>query len=87
MNAARVKSQPQPQPETETIQIGETTYDANSVTERGVNIINDIRKIENLLAHQQLTVSVSSLAKTKLTEELEKEAVNFTKFPEVNSKK
>jgi hypothetical protein len=64
--------------ELKTFQIGEKTYDAASITEQGVNIINDIRKVDNMLSQQQLQVSITQLAKTKLMEELEKEKENFT---------
>lgn len=66
------------QKELKTIQIGEVTYDAASVTELGVNIINDIRKVEGKMADHQLTVSIMQLAKGKLLEELDKEKAKFT---------
>jgi hypothetical protein len=76
----QAQAQPQPQEQTElkTIQIGETLYDVSTVTEQGVNIINDVRSIDNILSQQQLTVSITQLAKSKMIEELEKEAVKFT---------
>lgn len=66
--------------EPQTLQIGETIYDVASLTERGVNIINDIRKVEAQIGHHQINVSIAQLAKAKLLEELNTEAVNFTKI-------
>jgi len=62
----------------ETIKLGEKTFLADSVTERGNNIIDDIQKVESLIGTQQLELSVSNLAKGKLLEELTKESSNFT---------
>jgi purine-nucleoside phosphorylase len=69
------------QTELKTIQIGDVTYDAASVTELGINIINDIRKVDAKIADKQLTVSIMQLAKAKLIEELEKEKSKFTVVP------
>lgn len=69
------------QTELKTFTIGDKTYDAASITEAGVTIINDIRKVDGLLAQQQLAVSVTQLAKAKLMEELGKEAEKFTEVP------
>lgn len=68
--------------ELKTIQIGETLYKAESLTEQGVNIINDIKKVDAQLAQQQLSVSITQLAKSKLMEELQKETANFEAVPE-----
>lgn len=64
--------------EVKTFQIGEKTYDASSITEHGVNLINDIRKVDAKIADKQLGISIMQLAKAKLLEELDKEVVNFT---------
>lgn len=67
--------------EIQTIQLGDKLYDAESITEHGVHILNDLRKVESQMANHQLTVSIMQLAKSKLTEELEKEMVKFKEIP------
>lgn len=68
--------------ELKTINIGDKVYEADSITEQGVNIINDIQKVEQVLSRQQLEVSITQLAKAKLMEELQKE---LPKFKEVEA--
>jgi len=68
--------------EIKTIKLGDTSYDAASVTDLGNQLLQDLQKIEGLLGHQQLSVSVTSLARAKIIEELEKESSNFTVVPE-----
>lgn len=63
--------------EVDTIKLGETVYSVNSITERGNQLIADIQRVEGLIQQQQLTLSVSALAKGKLIDELEEEAQNF----------
>lgn len=65
------------QTELKTFQIGDKVYDAASITEHGLNIINDIRKVDGKIADKQLTMSIMQLAKAKLIEELTKETANF----------
>jgi hypothetical protein len=73
-------------PDIHTIKLGEKTYSAESLTEKGTNIINDMRKIDGLMQQQQLLVSVSVLAKGKLIEELTKEAEKFTEVEDPSDK-
>lgn len=60
--------------------IGEKKYDPDSITEDGRKIMEDLYKVDGQLNQHQLTVSIISLAKQKLIEELEKEAVNFVEI-------
>lgn len=71
--------------ELKTINIGDKVYDADSITEQGVNIINDLQKVDQVLARQQLDVSITQLAKAKLMEALQAELPNFkeVEVPEV----
>lgn len=64
--------------ELETLQIGDKVYDASSVTEIGVNIINDVKKVDQELSRIGLQKSITELAKVKLMEELQKEIPKFT---------
>jgi hypothetical protein len=67
--------------ELKTIQIGETLYDASTVTEQGSDIINSIHRIESIISQQRVDISISQSAKGKMMEKLEIEAVNFTAIP------
>jgi len=64
--------------ELKTLTIGDKVYDAESITEKGVNIINDIKKVDGELAKIGLQKSITELAKVKLMEELQKETEKFT---------
>ena len=61
----------------ETISIGDKVYDAQSLTEMGANLINDIKKVEAQIGNYSLQLSIANLAKAKLAEELQKEIPNF----------
>lgn len=63
--------------ELKTINIGDKVYEADSITEQGVNIINDLQRVDQVLARQQLEVSITQLAKAKLMEALQAELPNF----------
>lgn len=65
------------QTELKTITIGDKVYDAESITEHGVNVINDLQRVDQVLARQQMDVSITQLAKAKLMEALQAEMVNF----------
>jgi len=62
----------------ETVKFNGKTYASSSITSKGEDIIKDIQSVEGLISKYQLEVSVSQLARIKLLEELEAEAVNFT---------
>jgi hypothetical protein len=64
--------------ELKTIAIGDKVYSADSITEQGVNIINDLQRVDQVLSRQQLDISITQLAKAKLIEELDKEKASFT---------
>ena len=66
--------------EIKTFTIGDKVFEASSITEHGTNIINDLQKVDSILAQQQLQVSITQLAKGKLMEELQKEMANFTEI-------
>jgi hypothetical protein len=63
--------------ELKTISLGDKVYEADSITEQGVNIINDLQKVDQVLARQQLEVSITQLAKAKLMEALQEELPKF----------
>jgi hypothetical protein len=63
--------------ELKTINIGDKVYEADSITEQGVNIINDLQRVDQVLARQQLEVSITQLAKAKLMEALQEEIPKF----------
>ena len=60
------------------VKIAGKVYSVESLNEKGAGLINDLQRVDKLLADQQLAVSVTTVARGKLLEELEKEAVNFT---------
>jgi len=62
----------------EFVQIGDKKYDVESISERGVTIIEDIEKVDELIKFQQIQLSVSSLARGSLIERLSEETKNFT---------
>jgi hypothetical protein len=68
------------QTELKTLTIGDKVYDASTITEMGVNIINDVKKVDQELAHIGLQKSIAELAKVKLMEELQKETEKFTEI-------
>lgn len=68
--------------ELKTLTIGDKVYEADSITEQGVNVINDIRKVDTELSRLGLQKSIAELAKVKLMEELQKE---LPKFKEVEA--
>lgn len=63
--------------ELKTLTIGDKVYEASSITEQGVNIINDIKKVDGELHRLGLQRSITELAKVKLMEELQKELPKF----------
>lgn len=66
--------------EVQTVTIGEKIYLADSLTEHGVNIINDVRSVETRIKQLQLDVAIADLARGKLMEELQKEVPKFTEI-------
>jgi len=64
----------------QTIRIGEKSYLLSSLTTDGINLVADIRKTESVINQQQLAVSVSSYAKTKLMGELAAMTDSFTEI-------
>jgi len=64
----------------ETVRIGDKVYLVESLTEEGLNLVADIRKTESVIAQQQLGLSVSTYAKSKLIEELSAMTDDFTEI-------
>jgi len=60
-----------------TIKIGEKSYESDSLTEIGTGLLTDIQKVDSILAHHQLELSVATLAKNTLIGKLEEEASKF----------
>ena len=63
--------------EVQTITINDKVYRTDSITENGINLINDIKKVDAELGRILLQKSITELAKTKLMEVLEMETPNF----------
>jgi hypothetical protein len=63
------------------IKIGEEFYAVDSLTEKSINLFQDIKKVEDRIAQIQLDISIAEVAKTKLYEELIKEKENLTQVP------
>jgi len=66
-----------------TITLGDKTFNADKLSKRGTDIMNDLAKVDGVLAEQNLLVSISNVARGKLIEELTKESVNFEEVEEV----
>jgi hypothetical protein len=64
--------------ELQTLRIGEKHYSMESVTELAVNLLNDIKKIEEEMNRINLQFSITKLAKIKLLDELTKELPKMT---------
>jgi hypothetical protein len=67
--------------ELQTLRIGEKHYSMESVTELAVNLLNDIKKIEEEMNRINLQFSITKLAKLKLIDELTKELPKMTEVP------
>lgn len=61
-----------------TIKIEDKTYDVASLTEKGVQLVNNIQMVDQVISTKQLEANIASVAKDKLVAELVAEAVNFT---------
>lgn len=61
----------------ETIRIGEKHYNAETLTEVAVALLNDLQKVEGEANRLSLQTSITNLAKTTLIEKLVAEAANL----------
>jgi len=64
-----------------TITINAKNYLSDSITQKGLQIINTISRIDEVLNRQHLEVGITQVARSKLVEDLAAEAVNFTEVP------
>jgi hypothetical protein len=64
----------------QTITVAGKTYLAESLNEQGINLINDIRKVETSIAEKTRDISICNVAKIKLLELFIAEADNFTEI-------
>jgi len=65
-----------------TITLGDKTFNADKLSKLGTDIMNDLAKVDGVIAEQNLLVSISNVARGKLIEELTKESVNFEEVKE-----
>ncbi len=63
-----------------TITVAGKTYLAESLNEKGINLINDIKKVEQSVGDKQRDISIANVAKIKLLELFVQEAPNFTEI-------
>jgi hypothetical protein len=63
--------------EVKTITIENKTYDVASLTEKGVQLVNNAQMIDQVIARHQLDLNIANVAKDRLVAELVTEAVNF----------
>ena len=60
-----------------TVKIEDKTYAVDSLTEKGVQLINNISMVDQVVARHRSEMEVASYAKDNLVRELVAEAVNF----------
>lgn len=61
----------------ETIRIGEKYYNAETLTEPAVGLLNDLQKVEGELGRLNLQSSITNLAKSTLIDKLVAESENL----------
>jgi hypothetical protein len=59
------------------IKIGEKHYSVESLTEKSINLFQDIKKVEDTINRHKLEASIGEIAKTRLYEELSIETQNL----------
>lgn len=60
-----------------TVKIEDKTYSVESLTEKGIQLINNISMVDQIVARHRSEMEVASFAKDKLVAELVAETPNF----------
>lgn len=63
--------------EPKTVKIDDEEFSVDTLTERGIQLIKNIGRLDEVLSRQHLDVAITELAKSKLLDDLANEKVNF----------
>jgi hypothetical protein len=64
--------------EQQVVKINGLFFDANTVTDLGIAIMNDLKRVDEEFANLNFRAGIAKLAKDKLMDELVKESSKFT---------
>lgn len=67
--------------EQKAVRLGNKYFDVDSFTERAYALLQDVKKVEEVLQRQKMDVSITELARQMLIEELGKELPNLKEVP------